>query len=74
MKLYRQCRLRRGNTEAFGWVEMRGARENLIVELMPDREMWQVVEVFTDITLREDQLREHQRLNRRSLPSIEAIA
>lgn len=41
---------------------------------MPDREMWDVVEVFNDVHLREDQLREHQRLSRRSLPSIEAMA
>jgi hypothetical protein len=74
MKLYRQCRLQRGSTQAFGWVETRGARIHASVELMPDREMWEVVEVFNDVTLREDQLREHQRLNRRSLPSIEAMA
>jgi hypothetical protein len=74
MKIYRQCRLQRGTVQAFGWIEIRGARVGCSVELMPDREMWDVIEVFNDVALREDQLREHQRLNRRSLPSVEAMA
>lgn len=73
MKLYQQCRLNRGQLETFGWIEIRGARVGCSVEMLPDRTMWDVVEVFDAPILREDQLREMQTLNRKSLPSIEAM-
>lgn len=73
MKLYQQCRLNRGAFETFGWIETRGARVGCSVEMLPGRQTWKVVEVFAAPILREDQLREMQGLNRKSLPSIEAM-
>jgi hypothetical protein len=67
-----QCRLRRGETETVAWIEARGAKAGVQVELLPAGEMWDVVEVFTH-GLPGDHLKELQLLNRRSLPSIEAI-
>lgn len=71
-KQYFQCRLRRGTSETVGWIEARGAKTVATVELLPSRKKWQVVEVFTH-GLPEDMLREQQKLNRRSLPSVEPI-
>ena len=73
MRQYFQCRLRRGESETTGWIEARGARVGATVELLPVRELWAVTEVFRH-GLPEDVLKENQRLNRRSLPSVEAIA
>jgi hypothetical protein len=74
VKQYYQCRLRRGDSETIGWIEKRGAKMGVSVELLPSRELWEVVEVFRENCLPETSLREHQRLNRRSLPSIEPMA
>ena len=73
MKQYFQCRLQRGDSETVGWIEARGTKVGATVELLPSREMWQVVEVYGH-GLPEDVLKEHQRLNRHSLPSIGPIA
>jgi hypothetical protein len=43
------------------------------VELLPSRESWTVVEVY-EHGLPEDILKQNQRLNRRSLPSVGAMA
>lgn len=71
-KQYFQCRLRRGTSETVGWIEARGAKTGATVELLPSRETWIVAEVFTH-GLPEDMLREQQKLNRKSLPSVEPI-
>ena len=73
MKQYFQCRLRRGTSETTGWIEARGAKTGVSVELLPSRELWEVVEVF-EHGLPEELLKEHQKLNRRSLPSIDPMA
>jgi hypothetical protein len=73
-KQYYQCRMRMGTLETTGWIEARGAKVGAHVELLPAREQWEVVEVFTENVLPEESLRETQRLNRRSLPSIEPMA
>lgn len=73
MKQYYQCRLQRGRSVATGWIEARGAKEGATVELLPSRENWRVVVVYRH-GLPEDVLREHQMMNRRSLPSVEGIA
>ena len=73
MKQYYQCRLHRGNSETTGWIEARGAKVGATIGLLPSRELWTVTEVFTH-ALPKDVLKETQRLNRRSLPSVEAIA
>ena len=72
MKKYQQCRLHRDAAETTAWIEVRGAKVGARVELLPSRELWTVVEVF-DHTLPEDMLKETQRLNRGSLPSVERI-
>src|SRR5277367_3775288 len=71
MKQFYQCRLRMGTLETTGWIEARGAKLGSYVELLPDREQWEVVEVFALNVMAEESLKETQRLNRRSLPSVE---
>lgn len=73
-KQYYQCRMRMGTLETTGWIEARGAKVGARVELLPAREQWKVVEVFKENVMPEESLRETQRLNRRSLPSIEPMA
>lgn len=73
VKKYRQCRLRRGDSQTTAWIETRGAKVGASVELLPSRELWEVIEVFAH-TLPEGVLRENQRLNRGSLPSVEQMA
>ena len=69
---YQQCRLRRGDSETTAWIESRGARVGSRVELLPSRDEWDVVEVFTH-AMPADDLREMQRQHRGSLPSIERM-
>jgi hypothetical protein len=71
-KQYFQCRLRRGDSERVGWIEARGATVGVSVELLPSGELWEVVEVF-EHGLPEAVLKEQQRLNRGSLPSVERM-
>jgi hypothetical protein len=73
-KQYYQCLMRMGTLETTGWIEARGARKGAQVELLPSRELWEVVKVFKENVLPEESLRETQRLNRRSLPSVEPMA
>ena len=56
-----------------GWIPAKGAKVGAKVEILPDKEWWQVVEVYTN-GLPEDVLKRHKLANRRSLPSIEAIS
>jgi hypothetical protein len=72
MKQYFQCRLQRGASETVGWIEARGAKLGAAVELLPSGEMWEVAEVF-EHGLPEDVLKETQKLNRKSLPSVQAM-
>jgi hypothetical protein len=72
MKQYFQCLLRQGNSETTGWIEARGAKVGATVELLPSHEMWEVAEVFKH-GLPEDILKEQQKLNRNSLPSIKGM-
>lgn len=72
MKQYYQCRLRLHTLETIGWIEARGAKVGAAVELLPSGEYWTVVEVFAH-GLSEDVLKEQQKLNRHSLPSVEPI-
>ena len=72
MKQYLQCRLQRGASETTGWIEARGAKVGATVELLPSGEMWEVAEVFKH-GLPEDVLKETQKLNRKSLPSVQAM-
>jgi hypothetical protein len=72
MKQYFQCLLRQGNSETTGWIEARGAKVGATVELLPSHEMWEVAEVFKH-GLPEDILKEQQKLNRNSLPSVKGM-
>lgn len=72
MKKYLQCRLGRGKSETTGWIEERGAKKGCVVELLPSRDWWKVAEVFGH-AIPEDLLKEHQKLNRGSLPSIKRM-
>lgn len=69
---YYQCHLRRGNSETTGWIEARGAKVGAKVELLPSKELWDVVAVSTR-SMPEHLLKEHQKLNRNSLPSVEGM-
>lgn len=70
---YYQCRMRRGDTETVGWIEARAAKVGATVELLPAREVWEVVEVFSHAMPQSD-LREMQQMHRGSLPSVERMA
>lgn len=72
MKQYYQCLLRLGESETVGWIEARGAKVGNRVQLLPDWELWEVVEVYQH-GIPEDFLKELQRLHRGSLPSVERI-
>lgn len=76
MKQYYQCRLERESPGTVvvttGWIEARGAKVGAQVELLPSKKVWTVAEVF-GIEMPEDMLKEHQKLNRKSLPSVEPI-
>lgn len=73
MKQYFQCRLQRGDSETTGWIEARGAKVGATIELLPSHELWEVAEVF-EHGLPEDVLKETQRLNRKSLPSVQGMS
>jgi hypothetical protein len=68
-----QCRLTHGSSTTTAWIPTRGARQGAYVQLLPSKELWYVDQVFTEHPLPEDVLKEHQKLNRKSLPSIDPI-
>lgn len=70
--MYFQCRLRRGTSVTTGWIERRGAKAGVTVELLPAGELWEVVEAGKR-GMPEYLLKEHQLLNRGSLPSVERM-
>lgn len=72
MKVYYQCKLRQGETHTTGWIEGRGAKVGLRVELLPDKDLWEVLEVFQP-PMPESVLRDHQLMHRGSLPSVEGM-
>lgn len=69
--LYYQCRFRRGSERTVAWIEARGAKLGAQVELttLDDNGPW-VVEDVSRASLKEDALKDLQRLNRKSLSSI----
>ena len=72
MILYYQCRLKRNGATLRAWIEHRGAIAGKTVELKPTGELWRVCEVFQP-PMEEKMLKEHQLLNRGSLPSVERM-
>ena len=67
--MFYQCRLRKGDAEMVNWIEERGARLGLMVQLLPEREYWTVVEVFHP-GMDADTMIKQDKLNRNSLSSI----
>jgi hypothetical protein len=66
---YYQCKLSQGNTIRTAWIEAKGAKVGVFVELLPDHTFWHVDEVYSH-GLSEDVLKERERINRKGLPSI----
>jgi hypothetical protein len=69
--LYYQCSFRRGTERTVAWIEARGAKVGAHVELitLDDGAPWEVQSVGA-VPLALDELKQMQRLNRKSLPSI----
>ena len=75
MKSYRQCKLRRGATTTTAWIEDRAAKVGKSVEVkdLPHADLlWKVVEAYGH-EIPDDMLKEHQRMNRNSLLSVEPM-
>lgn len=71
MKQHFQCRLRKGSEETVGWIEQRGAKVGLHVELKEDGERWEVLEVYQP-GLSSGAVFEKQVNNRNAFSSIKA--
>ncbi len=69
MTIYYQCKLRNGSAETVGWVEERGAKVGVDVELAEDGSFWRVLEVWRP-GLDEAALRSKQKNDRNALPSL----
>ena len=71
--LWYQCRLRQGASETIGWIEARGAKPGVRVELETDQfdtGTWLVAEVFPP-GMDGAALREKQNIDRKGMPSLE---
>ena len=71
-----QCKLSMVRMPALhttGWIPARAAKVGAKVEFLPDKEFWEVIEVYKH-GMPQDMLKRHQLANRRSLPSIEAMS
>lgn len=68
MNLY-QCKLQRGTGVITCWIEERGAKVGYRVEILPDKNWWDVVEVYQP-PMTKEQLSAKQRNDRNALPSI----
>jgi hypothetical protein len=65
-----QCKLKQGTANQQAWIEERGAKQGASVEVPELGGFWEVIHVFGEVVLTKDKLREQQKLNRNSLPSI----
>lgn len=72
MKQYQQCVLRRGTSETTAWIEKRGAKAGVQVQLLPADEIWTVIEAYGH-TLPENLVKLYQQLHRNSLPSVKGM-
>jgi hypothetical protein len=70
---YQQCELKKGMTSTTAWIEQRGAKEGCWVTVKEMEGLWRVVKVYEHV-LSESMLKEHQQLNRNSLPSVEGVS
>lgn len=69
MEMYKQCKLEQAGSYTTAWISVRGAKLNASVEVPELGGFWNVLEVYPT-ALDAKTLREHQKLNRNSLPSI----
>ncbi len=72
MMNYKQCLMRQGARETTRWIPQRGAKVGATVEMLPERDWWEVARVY-DHALPEDVLKEHQLMHRNSLPSVQGM-
>lgn len=72
MKQLRQCQLKKGDTYMTAWIDARGAKIDAVVEVKGEGD-WTVVAVYGP-PMNEADLKEHQQLNRNSLPSVEGMS
>lgn len=68
MQFY-QCRLQQGGLTTVGWIEARGARLGVRVEIPECGGLWRVAAVYQP-PLAADTLREKQRIDRKGMPTI----
>lgn len=66
---YKMCSLQQGDAHTTCWIPVRGAIKGASVEIPDLGGFWNVLSVGTHILTKED-LREKERMNRGSLPSI----
>ena len=67
--LYYQCRLQQGNAHTVGWIDERGAKTGVLVEIPELGGQWRVVTV-SPIPVPDTWLREKQRHDRKGMPEI----
>lgn len=72
MKHYRQCLLGQNGRRTTAWIETRAAIAGADVEVLQLAGMWRVIKVYRR-SMSEDVLKQNQRLNRGSLPSVERM-
>jgi hypothetical protein len=68
MLLY-QCRLQQDGATTVGWIEARGARPGVCVELPEHGGLWRVTAVY-QFALDARWLQEKQRIDRKGMPTI----
>lgn len=66
---YKQVKLKFENSYQTAWLPLTGARLGCYVELKEDGYLWEVVEVYPG-EMSAKAFKEHQKLNRDSLPSV----
>ena len=66
---FKQCKLSKDNENIVAWIPEKGAIKGYIVEI-PELDGYYTVDEVFDFTMSKEELREKQRMNRNSLPSI----
>ena len=66
-----QCRMKRGDEITVAWIEDRGAKVGLCVELIGTGDgLWEVVEAYTGTVFTKDEMRENESKHRKGFESI----
>ena len=66
---FKQCKLSLGNSHVVAWIPEKGAVKGYIVEI-PELDGYYTVDEVFNFTMSREEIREKQRMNRNSLPSI----